>query len=149
MAILETGLSWGTTSGAAEHFAAACHASDHGIAIVDPQQTMTKFIDWIVQVVKAIDMHKNEPSVKKKRNEAYKHVITRFKTKGEYNLPKAKHSGSASGANDNSKMMVDPQQTITWMSWSEMCAEINRYQTISHLSLLVRCYRAQDNQSEC
>jgi len=113
MAILETGLSWGTTSGAAEHFAAACHASDHGIAIVDPQQTMAKWIEWIVQVVKAIDMHKNEPSVKKKRNEAYKHVITRFKTKGEYNLPKAKHSGSASGANDNSKMMVDPQQTIT------------------------------------
>jgi len=104
MAILETGMSWATMSGAAEHIGTVCDANEHGIAIVGPQQTMTKFIDWIVQVVKAIDMHKNEPSVKKKRNEAYNRVIRRFKAKGEYNLPKAK---------DRAGVRYKPRSTMT------------------------------------
>ncbi len=60
MAILETGLSWATTSGATEHSGSASDANDHNIGMVDDQQTITKFIDWILQVVKAIDIDKNK-----------------------------------------------------------------------------------------
>ena len=41
MAILETGLSWVTTSDAAEHSGSASGANDHNMMIVDPQQTIT------------------------------------------------------------------------------------------------------------
>ena len=70
MAILKTGLSWATTSGAAEHSGSEYDANDHNIAIVDPQQTIRKFIDWILQLVKAIDMQKKERSVEERSSKS-------------------------------------------------------------------------------
>ena len=63
MAILKTGLSWATTSGAAEHSGSASDANDHNVASVDPQRIITKFMDWILQLAKAINMQKKERSV--------------------------------------------------------------------------------------
>jgi len=80
MAILKTGLSWATTSGAAEHCGSESDANDHNVAIVGPQRTITKFIDWILQLAEAINMQKKERSVEeqssKSDNKENNHELT-------------------------------------------------------------------------
>ena len=79
MAIIETGLSWATPSGAAEHTSSrgdssasksidtAEHSRDADIVIGAPQHAATKFVDWMVKVVKAIDRHKKDETVQEQR----------------------------------------------------------------------------------
>ena len=79
MAIIETGLSWATPSGDVEHkgsraassannpVAAAEHSPGTDIAVGAPEHTITRFIDWILKVVKAIDRHKNDATVQEQR----------------------------------------------------------------------------------
>ena len=77
MAIIETGLSWATASGAAEHTGsrgassasrgAAEHSPDTDIAIGAPEHTTTRFINWILRVVKSIDRHKRDATVQEQQ----------------------------------------------------------------------------------
>ena len=61
MAIMETGISWATSSSAAEH------SADTDIPTGAPEDTITRFINWILKVVKTIDNHKNDPTVQEQR----------------------------------------------------------------------------------
>ena len=68
MAIIRTSLSWAAPSGATEHThsgaaSSAEHAPGTDIAVGAPEHTLTRFIDWIVRVVKTIDDHKRDPTV--------------------------------------------------------------------------------------
>ena len=61
MAIIETGFSWATPSGAAEH------SPGTDIAIGAPEHTIKRFIDWILKVTKTIDRHKKDETVQEQR----------------------------------------------------------------------------------
>ena len=56
-------MSWATASGAAEHTG----SPDTDIAIGAPEPTITRFIHWILRVVKSIDRHKKDPRVEEQR----------------------------------------------------------------------------------
>ena len=67
MAILETGLSWATRSGAAEHTGSSSNANSVVNGCVEADQRIAKFIDWLLKVVKAIDKHKHDATLEDHR----------------------------------------------------------------------------------
>ena len=79
MAIIETGLSWATPSGDVEHkgsraassasdaFVAAEHSPGADIAVGAPEHTITRFIEWILNVAKAIGRRKDDETVREQR----------------------------------------------------------------------------------
>ena len=102
MAIIEMGLSWATPSGAAKHkdsraassasnpFAAAEHSPGTDIAVGAPQHAITRFIDWILNVVKAIERHKDDPTVQEQRRRSGQEKYTSGLTKHEKTLKAAR-----------------------------------------------------------
>ena len=102
MAIIETGLSWATPSDEAEHkgsgaassasnaFAAAEHSPDTDIAIGAPEHTITRFIDWVLKVAKAIDRHKNDATVQEQRRRSGEEKRTSGLTEHEKTLRAAR-----------------------------------------------------------
>ena len=63
LAMAEIGLTSATPSGATEHSAAASRASDAAVPIRSPTSSMEMFMEWLLRVVKAIDLHKKPPPI--------------------------------------------------------------------------------------